>query len=87
MIPLNLLFLFILFNFKNCLKASENDVHKDFKNLYPPVCVAIGINRHAHTLPYVMGLIENLKYPKNKLNILFVAQEESDGDTIEAAKL
>uniref|UniRef100_A0AC34FP20 Uncharacterized protein n=1 Tax=Panagrolaimus sp. ES5 TaxID=591445 RepID=A0AC34FP20_9BILA len=34
-----------------------------------------------------MGLIENFKYPKNQLQILFVSEEESDEDTVAAAQL
>uniref|UniRef100_A0AC35FDN4 Uncharacterized protein n=1 Tax=Panagrolaimus sp. PS1159 TaxID=55785 RepID=A0AC35FDN4_9BILA len=34
-----------------------------------------------------MGLIENFKYPKNHIQIFFVAEEESDEETKNAAKL
>ena len=87
----NLLFLFIFLSFGVFgfgLEISENDIHNEHhKNPYPEVCVSIGIKHHAHTLPYLMGLIENLRYPKNKIRVLFVAQEESDGDTIDSARM
>jgi len=58
----------------------------DYRHLYPKVCLGIRINKHEHILPYSMGLIENLKYPKDRIHVAFVAEESSDQETLGSAK-
>uniref|UniRef100_A0A7E4ZZN9 ZP domain-containing protein n=1 Tax=Panagrellus redivivus TaxID=6233 RepID=A0A7E4ZZN9_PANRE len=58
----------------------------DYRHLYPLVCLSVHIEDHAHSLPYSMGLIENLRYPKDRLHFTFVAEENVEETTLSLAK-
>lgn len=58
----------------------------NYSHLYPKVCLSIRINHHEHSLPYFLGLIENLRYPKNRMHVAFFAENTSDSETIGSAK-
>jgi collagen beta-1,O-galactosyltransferase len=43
----------------------------DYRHIYPITCIAMGVHQHEHTLPYVLGLVEDLKYPKDRIHFSF----------------
>lgn len=50
----------------------------DYRNLYPTVCLSIGVSTHEYVMPYFLGLIENLKYPKDRLRLNFYLAEKRE---------
>ncbi|CAI2348285.1 unnamed protein product [Caenorhabditis sp. 36 PRJEB53466] len=49
----------------------------DVRHLYPPVYIGIGLSEHAHAIPYLLGWLENLEYPKDRIRLeLFVLSKE-----------
>lgn len=80
-----LFFVFFVEKTYSALPGAQPD-DGDYRHLYPKVCVGIRINQHEHILPYSMGLIENLKYPKDRIHVAFVGEESSDQETIGSAK-
>lgn len=49
----------------------------DVRHLYPPVYIGIGLTEHAHAIPYLLGWLENLDYPKDRIKLeLFVMNRE-----------
>ncbi|TKR67316.1 hypothetical protein L596_023488 [Steinernema carpocapsae] len=56
----------------------------DYRHLYPRLFLAIGVRSHAHSLPYTLGLIENLEYPKDRLQIAFFVEDNKGADGTEA---
>lgn len=41
----------------------------DYSYLYPKVCLGISILENEYVLPYYMGLLENFRYPKDRIHI------------------
>uniref|UniRef100_A0A1I7ZVK3 Glycosyltransferase 25 family member n=1 Tax=Steinernema glaseri TaxID=37863 RepID=A0A1I7ZVK3_9BILA len=52
----------------------------DYRHLYPRVFIAVGVSSHAHTLPYTLGLLENLEYPKDRLKVAFFLKDNNGAD-------
>ncbi|EGT34680.1 hypothetical protein CAEBREN_01607 [Caenorhabditis brenneri] len=49
----------------------------DVRHLYSPVYIGIGLTEHAHAIPYLLGWLENLDYPKDRIRLeLFVMNRE-----------
>uniref|UniRef100_A0A914HCF8 Glycosyltransferase 25 family member n=1 Tax=Globodera rostochiensis TaxID=31243 RepID=A0A914HCF8_GLORO len=47
----------------------------DYRHLYRPLCVGIKVNDNEHVLSYFMGMVEELRYPKDRMHILFFASK------------
>ncbi|GMS89521.1 hypothetical protein PENTCL1PPCAC_11696 [Pristionchus entomophagus] len=41
----------------------------DVRHLYPQSTISILLGSHSHILPYLLGWIENVEYPKNRLHL------------------
>lgn len=49
----------------------------DVRHLYPPVFIGVGLAEHAHAIPYLLGWLENLDYPKDRVRLeLFILNKE-----------
>uniref|UniRef100_A0A1I8BPS8 Glycosyltransferase 25 family member n=1 Tax=Meloidogyne hapla TaxID=6305 RepID=A0A1I8BPS8_MELHA len=47
----------------------------NYNDIYPKLCISINI-KNEHVLPYFMGLIEDLRYPKDRINLNFFSGNE-----------
>ncbi|KAL3090259.1 hypothetical protein niasHS_006711 [Heterodera schachtii] len=47
----------------------------DYRHLYPRLCVTIKINDHKHVLSYFMGMVEDFRWPKDRMHILFFEEK------------
>ncbi|KAK6746050.1 hypothetical protein RB195_012271 [Necator americanus] len=56
----------------------------DVRHLYPVTQIVIGLDKHAHVVPYLLGWLENIDYPKNRLRITFylLDREDPTGDQV-----
>lgn len=59
----------------------------DYKDIYSVLCMSIGVGRHDHVLPYYLGLIENLRYPKDRIRITFYSDNSRRGDGDQADQI
>uniref|UniRef100_A0AC35GEH7 Uncharacterized protein n=1 Tax=Panagrolaimus sp. PS1159 TaxID=55785 RepID=A0AC35GEH7_9BILA len=60
----------------------------DYRHLYPKLCLSMGIKRYGHALSYSVGMVENLRYPKDRMHIsFFILPECDDTSAIEDAKI
>ena len=48
----------------------------DYRHLYPKVVIAFFARNKAHTLPYFLGQVEELEYPKDRI-ILFIRTDHN----------
>lgn len=74
---MKLFLLFCLFPLSLQLFPGAIPDEGDYRHLYPIVCLAIRSYEayEEYSLPYVMGLIEELKYPKDRMHISFFKLE------------
>ncbi|GMT19323.1 hypothetical protein PFISCL1PPCAC_10620, partial [Pristionchus fissidentatus] len=56
---------------------SEGDV----RHLYPQSSISILLQSHSHVLPYLLGWIENIDYPKKRLHLNIYLSPEAKEDT------
>lgn len=56
------------------------------QNIIPTkqIKIQIGFYEHAHMLPYVLGLLENIDYPKHRLHLEFhlLGKEDTTRDQV-----
>ncbi|KHN76405.1 Glycosyltransferase 25 family member [Toxocara canis] len=57
----------------------------DYRHLYPVLSLNVYLEDHAHALPYLFGLIENLDYPKDRISLNVLVGTHFDA-TLEKAK-
>ncbi|VDO36454.1 unnamed protein product [Haemonchus placei] len=50
----------------------------DVRHLYPITHISIGLDNHAHMLPYLFGWLENIDYPKDRLRITLYQLSKDD---------
>lgn len=50
----------------------------DVRHLYPIAHIAIGLDSHAHVMPYLLGWLENIGYPKSRLCISLYLLNKDD---------
>ncbi|PAV86727.1 hypothetical protein WR25_14169 [Diploscapter pachys] len=43
--------------------------------------IAIGVEEHAHALPYFLGWLENIEYPKSRINLQFFLNSNEDSSS------
>ncbi|KAK6057060.1 hypothetical protein COOONC_05427 [Cooperia oncophora] len=50
----------------------------DVRHLYPITQINIGLQDHAHMIPYLLGWLENIEYPKSRLRIVLYLLNKDD---------
>lgn len=49
----------------------------DVRHLYPITQIAIGFDSHTHVMPYLLGWLENIDYPKGRLRVqLYIVSKD-----------
>lgn len=72
-----ILFLLLLFNSSFALFPGAEPDEGDVRHIYSPVYIGIGLSEHAHVIPYLLGWLENVNYPKDRIRVeLFVLNKE-----------
>ncbi|ULT99895.1 hypothetical protein L3Y34_000870 [Caenorhabditis briggsae] len=72
-----ILFLQLFFGNTFCLLPGAEPDEGDVRHLYPPVYIGVGLGEHAHAIPYLLGWLENLDYPKDRIRLeLFILNKE-----------
>ncbi|KAK5980288.1 LPS glycosyltransferase [Trichostrongylus colubriformis] len=61
-----------------CLFPGAIPDEGDVRHLYPITHISIGLDNHAHMLPYLLGWLENIDYPKKRLRITFYQLNKDD---------
>lgn len=62
----------------SCLFLGAAPDEGDVRHLYPITQIAIGFDRHTHVVPYVLGWLENIEYPKKRLRVLLYIISKDD---------
>lgn len=69
--------IFLFFGIVLSLFPGAEPDEGDVRHLYPPVFIGIGLAEHAHAISYLLGWLENLDYPKDRIRLeLFVLNKE-----------
>ncbi|CAI4229084.1 unnamed protein product [Auanema sp. JU1783] len=50
----------------------------DVRHIYPIRQIVFGLKDHSHALPYLLGWLENLEYPKHRLHVEFYLSGTQD---------
>ncbi|CAD6187858.1 unnamed protein product [Caenorhabditis auriculariae] len=50
----------------------------DVRHLYPTTLLALGLDTDAHTLPYLLGFLENIDYPKKQISLEIYVHSKED---------
>lgn len=82
----NLFLVFKSLRFPSEIETSEKELKKIDTSKLPIYSVLCPLYREAHLLPQFLKAIENLDWPKNKLDVILLL-EEDDQETIDAAKI
>ncbi|KAI1729339.1 glycosyltransferase family 25 (LPS biosynthesis protein) domain-containing protein [Ditylenchus destructor] len=54
----------------------------DYRHLYPVVCLCIHpFENYSHSLSYVLGLVEGLRYPKDRIHVAFFLETNSESSS------
>ncbi|WKY02060.1 hypothetical protein Q1695_015797 [Nippostrongylus brasiliensis] len=61
-----------------CLFPGAVPDEGDVRHLYPITQIAIALDGHAHMIPYLLGWLENVEYPKNRLRVTLYLLNKSD---------
>ncbi|CAB3403472.1 unnamed protein product [Caenorhabditis bovis] len=49
----------------------------DVRHVYPMIYIGVGLDTHAHAIPYIFGWLENVFYPKVRMRIeIFIGSRE-----------
>ncbi|VDM58102.1 unnamed protein product [Angiostrongylus costaricensis] len=73
----------------SCLFLGAAPDEGDVGHLYPITQIAIGFDSHTHVIPYVLGWLENIEYPKRRLRVLLyiVSKDDAAEDQISESVL
>lgn len=82
----NLFLVFKSLRFPSEIETSEEEIKKIDTSKLPIYSILCPLYREAHLLPQFLKAIENLDWPKNKLDVILLF-EEDDQETIDAAKI
>lgn len=55
--------------FINNIEEAQADASEENEYLLPTVVIATLVRNKAHSLPWFLGLIEKLDYPKNRISL------------------
>lgn len=68
----------VCIRFSSCLFPGAEPDEGDVRHLYPPTYIGVGLAEHAHAIPYLLGWLENLEYPKNRIKLEFFISNKED---------
>ncbi|VDK73935.1 unnamed protein product [Cylicostephanus goldi] len=56
----------------------------DVRHLYPVTQISMGLDNHAHAVPYLLGWLENIDYPKDRIHVMIylLSKEDTTGDQV-----
>ncbi|VDM68974.1 unnamed protein product [Strongylus vulgaris] len=56
----------------------------DVRHIYPMAQISMGLDNHAHAVPYLLGWLENIDYPKERLHLIIylLSKEDTTGDQV-----
>ncbi|GMT07073.1 hypothetical protein PENTCL1PPCAC_29247, partial [Pristionchus entomophagus] len=79
-----MILLFLMFTPVYLCSSEEGDV----THIYPESSISILLGSHSHVLPYLLGWIENVKYPKMRLHLdIYLTVEAKKNATREEIQL
>ncbi|CAI5444275.1 unnamed protein product [Caenorhabditis angaria] len=58
----------------------------DTRHIYPIIYIGLGLDTHAHSIPYIFGWLENLEYPKNRVILEIFVGNRGEDSTIHQTK-
>jgi hypothetical protein len=67
----------LIFSFSFALFPGAIPDEGDYRHLYGKVCVTLRIFETPYIFPYSMGRLENLRYPKDRMHLQLLAEQDS----------